>query len=73
MSQILIDGVANITLHNGIVRIECAMAGPDGKHHPSGTLVIPGAVVGQVLQTMINGMQELEKKLREQMPTAGRA
>ena len=46
MTQILIDGIANITLHNGILRIECTAAGADGQPHPSGTLVIPGRHCG---------------------------
>ena len=71
MTQILVDGISNITLHNGVVRIECVAAGPDGKPYPSGTLVIPGAVVGPVLETLIKGTQELDKKIREQAPTAG--
>ena len=77
MTQILVDGITNISLHSGIVRIECASVGPDGKQHASGTLIIPGAVAGPVLQALIKGMQELEKKLREQQaqqqPTAGNA
>lgn len=77
MTQILVDGITNISLHNGIVRVECATVGPDGKQHPSGTLVIPGAVAGQVLQALTTGAQELEKKLREQQtkqqPAAGHA
>ena len=78
MAQILVDGISNITLHSGVLRIECATVGPDGKPHPTGTLVIPGAVAGQVLQALIKGTQELEKKLREQqqqqqMPAAGNA
>jgi hypothetical protein len=77
MTQILVDGITNISLHNGLVRVECATVGPDGKQHPSGTLVIPGAAAGKVLQTLINGAQELEKKLREQQAqqqaTAGNA
>jgi hypothetical protein len=77
MTQILIDGIANITLHSGVLRIECTTVGPDSKQHPSGTLVIPGAVAGPVVQTLIKGMQELDKKLREQQaqaqPTAGSA
>jgi hypothetical protein len=38
-------------------------------------LVIPGAVATQVVQALINGTQELDKKLREQqqMPPAGNA
>ena len=74
MTQILVDGITNISLHGGIVRVECASIGPDGKQHPSGTLIIPGAVTASVLQTLIKGMQELEKKLREQQkPVAGNA
>jgi len=76
MTQILIDGITNISFHSGVLRIECATVGPDGKPHPSGTLIIPGAVAGQVMQALINGMKELEKKVREQqqqMPAAGNA
>jgi len=78
MSQIFIDGITNISFHNGVLRVECASAGPDGKPHPSGTLAIPGAVAGPVLQALIKGTQELEKKMREQqeqqkMPAAGNA
>lgn len=73
MNQVLIDAISNLSIHNGVLRIECVAAGPDGQPRPSGTLVIPGAVAAQVLQALINGTQELEKKLREQMPTAGNA
>jgi len=77
MIQILVDGITNITFHGGVLRVECATVGPDGKPHPSGTLAIPGAVAGPVLQALIRGTQELEKKVREQqqqqVPTAGNA
>ena len=80
MTQILVDGITSISFHSGILRVECATVGPDGKQHPSGTLVVPGPVAGQVLQALIKGTQELEKKLREQqqqqqqqMPAAGNA
>jgi hypothetical protein len=41
-------------------------------------LLIPAPVTGQVLQALITGMQELEKKIREaqvqqQIPAAGNA
>jgi hypothetical protein len=72
MTQVLVDGIASISLHNGILRIECTTVGPDGKSHPSGTLVIPGAIAAQVMQALVNGMQELDKKLKEQQkPPAG--
>jgi hypothetical protein len=70
MSHVLIDGIANLTVSNGVLRVECTAAGADGQSHPSGTLVIPGAVAGQVLQALINGMQELEKKIREHQAQA---
>ena len=76
MTQILVDGIKNITFHSGVLRVECATVGPDGKSYTSGSLVIPGPVAGQVLQALIKGMQELEKKVREQqqqMPAAGNA
>jgi hypothetical protein len=76
MTQILIDGIANISFVGGVLRVECVTVGPDGKPHPSGTLAIPGAVANQVLQALIKGAQELDKKVREhqqQMPTAGNA
>ena len=79
MTQILIDGIATIAFHSGILRIECTTIGPDGKPLPSGTLIIPGPVAGPVLQALIKGTQEVDKKMREaqvqqqQMPAAGNA
>ena len=75
MTQVLIDAITNLSLHSGVLRIECAAVGADGQPHPSGTLIIPGAVVAQVLQALMNGTQDLEKKVREQqqMPPAGNA
>jgi hypothetical protein len=74
MTQLLIDAITNLSIHNGVLRIECAAVGADGQQRPSGTLIIPGAVAAQVLQSLINGTQELDKKLREQeAPPAGNA
>jgi len=66
MTQMLIDAITNLSIHNGVLRIECAAVGADGQPHSSGTLVIPGAAAALVLQALINGTQELDKKLREQ-------
>ena len=75
MTQVLIDAIGGLSIHNGVLRIECVAVGADGQPHPSGTLVIPGAVATQVVQALINGTQELEKKLieQQQMPPAGNA
>ena len=53
MTRILVDVITNITFHNGVVRVECGTVGPDGKANPSGSLLIPAPVTGQVLQALI--------------------
>jgi len=73
MNQILIDSIANLSIHNGVLRIACVAAGPDGQAQPSGTLVIPGMAATQVLNALVKGTQELEKKLREQQTPVGNA
>jgi hypothetical protein len=75
MTHILIDSIANLSVHNGVLRIECMAVGSDGKPHPSGTLIIPGAAANQVLGTLVEGTKELSKKMHEQaqMPAAGNA
>jgi hypothetical protein len=65
MSIILVDGIKDVTFHNGIVRIECITAGPNGEQRSSGTLVIPGNVTGPVLQALVQAIQELDKKIRD--------
>ena len=67
--MILVDGISNLAIHNNVLRIECAAVDADGQQRPSGTLIIPGAVAAQVLQSLINGTQALEKKLHEQQET----
>ena len=70
MSQILVDSISTITIHNGVLRIECHATGADGQNHVSGTLVIPGAAANRVMNELIGGMQQLEKKLVEQTAPA---
>ena len=65
MSTILVDGIKDVVFHNGVVRIDCISIGAKGEQHPSGTLLIPGNVTGPVLQSLVNAMQELDKKIRE--------
>jgi hypothetical protein len=65
MNQIFIDGITNLAVHNGVLRVECQSVSPDGKPQSSGTLIIPGPVAAQVLQALIKGTQELQKKIQE--------
>jgi hypothetical protein len=71
MSQILIDAVSNVTVANGLVRIDCVAVGPDDAQRPSGTLLIPGTQVGPVLNALVNAMKELRRKLQDQTAAAG--
>ena len=78
MSTVFIDRLAHIGFFNGVLRIECVEFTASGQERPSGTLLVPGNQAGQVLQTLVNAAQELEKKLREQQqvqqqPSAGNA
>ncbi len=42
-----------------------------GQEKPSGTVLIPANVAGAVVQSLVNGMQELNKKHREAMAASG--
>lgn len=64
MSTVLIDRLAHVGLHNGVLRIECVESTANGQERLSGTLLIPGNQAGQVLQTLVAAAQEIEKKLR---------
>jgi hypothetical protein len=62
---ILVDRIGNVAVANGVVRVECTCAGPAGQEQPSGTVLIPTAVAGQVIQSLLNAVQELDKRARE--------
>jgi len=66
MSQILIDAISNVTIANGLVRVDCVAVGPNNQHSPSGTLLIPGPQAGAVLTALVNAMKELQRKQQEQ-------
>ena len=73
MAQILIDGIKSVTIHNGVLRIDCVAAGPNNEERPSGTLLIPGPLAGQVLSALTKAVQELDKRMREQLEQAAAA
>ena len=73
MSQILIDAISNVTVANGLVRVDCVSVGPNNEQRPSGTLLIPAAQVGPVLNALVNAMKELQRKQQEQATPVGRA
>jgi hypothetical protein len=70
MSQILIDGISNVTVAGGLVRVDCVALGPNNQHRPSGTLLIPGPAAGPVLSALVKAMKELHRQQQEQTTPA---
>jgi hypothetical protein len=64
---IVIDRIAHVAVANGLLRIECVSAATSssGQEKPSGTVLIPAVVAGQVIQSLVAAIQELDKKARE--------
>ncbi len=68
---IVMDRIANVAFVNGMLRVECIAMNAAGQEKPSGTLLIPGNVVAPVIQSLVNAVQELEKKAREAAAASG--
>jgi hypothetical protein len=73
MDILLIDGIKDVVLHNGMLRVDCVAAGPNGTERPSGTVLIPGNIAGAVVQALSNALTEFERRLREQQQQTGTA
>jgi hypothetical protein len=72
MSVMLVDGISAVSLHNGVLRVDCVEVGPNNKQRSSGTLLIPGAQVAAVVNTLAQAAQEIDKRLREQQAAAAK-
>jgi len=70
MSVIIIDRIGAVVIQNGILRVDCLVAGPNGEERPAGTLIIPANQVGTVLQSLVGAAQEIDRRLRDQTPRA---
>ena len=70
---IMVDRVANVAVANGILRLECVAMSSTGQEKPSGTILIPAVVAGQVIQGLVNALQDLDKKVRETATRSGSA
>ena len=71
MIQMLVDRITAISVHNGVLRIECSAVGPKGDQEAVGTLLIPANQAGPFVQALAKNMQELEKRVTEQVQAAG--
>ena len=70
-TNLIVERISNIAVSNGIVRIECVAVNASGQEKPSGTMLIPANLAGPVVHSLVKGMQELDKKLREAAATSG--
>ena len=63
-NSILVDAVSSVASLNGLVRIDCL--GTAQGEQPSGVLLIPADRARQVLRSLVQAVQELQYKLRQQ-------
>ena len=71
-SEILIDDIKAVAVHNGLLRIDCVAVSPNNEERSTGTLLIPGNRASPILRSLTQAVQELDKKMR-QLVTAGQA
>jgi tetratricopeptide (TPR) repeat protein len=68
--EILVDDIKAVTVHNGLLRIDCVAVSPNNEKRSAGILLIPGNRAGRILRSLTRAVQDLDKKMR-QLATAG--
>tara|TARA_B100000427_G_scaffold327950_1_gene339906 strand:+ start:4869 stop:5126 length:258 start_codon:yes stop_codon:yes gene_type:complete len=61
----IIEQVGAATFANGLVRIQCLYTGPDGQAKESGVIEVPGNIVAEVVNNLVNTLNTLESQLSE--------
>ena len=64
MNQLLIDNIANVTLSNGVVRLQCSTTGADGETRTAGEVLIPAGQYSAVVQSLQNAGQQLQEQVQ---------
>tara|TARA_B110000444_G_scaffold261018_1_gene310507 strand:+ start:6303 stop:6560 length:258 start_codon:yes stop_codon:yes gene_type:complete len=59
----IIEGLGNVTFVNGILRIQTLEVGSSGEISESGTIQIPGNMVGEVIKNLSAAAQGISDKL----------
>ena len=65
----LVEGLGSITFVNGVLRVQLTSINAEGKFIDAGSLEIPGAKVGDIIQGLANGSQGIIEKLNEKSAT----
>jgi len=58
--MIFVEGIRNVNLSNGVVRLNCVATGPDGQQVETGSLAIPAAVYTQLLRQFTEAGQQMK-------------
>ena len=64
--MLVIDGIQNVTMANGLVRIQVVQTGADGKQKGVEEIAIPASQYGNVVQALTKAGQNLRQRLEEQ-------
>lgn len=59
----VIDGIRNVTLANGLVRIQTVRTGSDGQARAGEEIAIPASQYGTIVQALQRAGQDLQNKL----------
>ena len=60
-----VDGLGSITFVNGVLRVQLTTINGEGKTVEAGSIEIPGARVGDIIQGLANGSKGIVDKLNE--------
>jgi len=64
--MLLIDGIHNVSMANGLVRIQVSRVGADGKATGVEEIAIPASQYGNVVQALQQAGQNLQQRIQEQ-------
>lgn len=61
----IVDGISEVTLVNGVVRIQLTAVGGNGKAFETGSLEIPANIVGDLVNGLGASINELNSRLAD--------
>jgi hypothetical protein len=64
--MLMIDSISNVTLSNGVVRIEVSSVNADGQSRPAGEIGIPANQLANVVNGLANAAQQLNERIGQQ-------
>ena len=71
MTTLLIDGITNATLSNGLIRLEVATVSSDGSTKPAGEIAIPANQYASVIQAMQTAGKQLKEQYEQKQQEKG--